>query len=299
LTPDGGTGKIIRTQTIWERRYTAMGAYRRPTQLSDALAALSERPFTVLAGGTDFYPARVGRVIDEDVLDVTAVAELAGIAEAADHWRIGAATCWSDLIDHDLPPLFDGLKLAAREIGGAQIQNSGTLGGNLCNASPAADGVPPLLALEAAVELQGKDGLMLLPLDRFILGPRRTALRQNQLLAAIRVPKPPHPARSHFLKLGARKYLVISIAMVAATLEVEGGRVFAARVAIGACSPIACRLPALEAKLVGQPLTNGLGAIAEAEDLATLRPIDDVRGTAAYRNDAALTLVRRTLEALA
>jgi CO/xanthine dehydrogenase FAD-binding subunit len=276
-----------------------MGAYRRPTQLVEALATLRERPFTVIAGGTDFYPARVGRAIDEDVLDITALAELAGIEERPDHWRIGAATCWSDLIEHDLPPLFDGLKLAAREIGGAQIQNAGTIGGNLCNASPAADGVPALLALDAAVELHGQDGAIMLPLERFILGPRQTALRPDQLVTAIRVPKPQHPARSHFLKLGARKYLVISIAMVAATIEVEHGRVAAARVAVGACSPIARRLPALETKLTGCPLAKGIGAVAAVADLEPIAPIDDVRGTADYRRDAALTLVRRTLEALA
>jgi CO/xanthine dehydrogenase FAD-binding subunit len=276
-----------------------MGAYRRPTQLVEALATLRERPFTVIAGGTDFYPARVGRAIDEDVLDITALNELTGIEERSDHWRIGAATCWSELIEHDLPPLFDGLKLAAREIGGAQIQNAGTVGGNLCNASPAADGVPALLALDAAVELHGQDGATLLPLDRFILGPRQTALRPDQLVTAIWVPKPQHAARSHFLKLGARKYLVISIAMVAATIEVESGRVAAARVAVGACSPVACRLPALEAKLAGCPLAKGIGAVATVADLAPIAPIDDVRGTADYRRDAALTLVRRTLEALA
>jgi CO/xanthine dehydrogenase FAD-binding subunit len=276
-----------------------MGAYRRPTQLVEALATLRERPFTVVAGGTDFYPARVGRAIDEDVLDITALAELAGIIEEPDHWHIGAATCWTDLIEHDLPPLFDGLKLAAREIGGAQIQNAGTVGGNLCNASPAADGVPALLALDATVELHGQDGETVLPLDRFVLGPRQTALRPDQLVTAIRVPKPQHPACSNFLKLGARKYLVISIAMVAASIEVEHGRVAAARIAIGACSPVARRLPALEAKLAGCPLAKGIGAVATATDLAPIAPIDDVRGTADYRRDAALTLVRRALEALA
>jgi CO/xanthine dehydrogenase FAD-binding subunit len=96
----------------------------------------------VLAGGTDFYPARVGRAIDEDILDITAIGELRGIAEDADGWRIGATTTWSELIETRLPPLFDGLKLAAREVGGRQIQNAGTIAGNLCNASPAADGVP-------------------------------------------------------------------------------------------------------------------------------------------------------------
>jgi CO/xanthine dehydrogenase FAD-binding subunit len=276
-----------------------MGAYRRPTALADALAALGERPFTVLAGGTDFYPARVGRAIDEDVLDLTGIDGLKQIEEREADWRIGAGVTWTELVEHELPPLFTGLKLAAREVGGAQIQNAGTLVGNLCNASPAADGVPALMALDAQVELQGRDGLIELPLGRFILGPRQTARRPDQLVTAILVPKTAHVARSTFLKLGARKYLVISIAMVAATLELAERRIIGARVAIGACSPVARRLPALETKLRGLLLTAGIGDVAAPADLAPIAPIDDIRGTAAYRQDAALTLVRRALEALA
>src|ERR1700704_3379693 len=134
-----------------------MGEYLRPDGLSEALAAL-RRPLVVLAGGTDFYPARVGRAIDEDVLDITAIASLRGISAGAEGWRLGATTTWSELLDADLPPLFDGLKQAAREVGGRQIQNAGTLAGNLCNASPAADGVPCLLALDADIEIAGPAG---------------------------------------------------------------------------------------------------------------------------------------------
>src|SRR5882672_6711202 len=149
-----------------------MGAYLRPRRLEEALTALA-RPHVVLAGGTDFYPARVGRAIGEDILDIGAIAALRGITADGSGWRLGATTTWSELLEADLPPLFDGLKQAAREVGGAQIQNAGTLAGNLCNASPAADGVPPLLALDAAVVLAGADGERVLPLDRFILGPRK------------------------------------------------------------------------------------------------------------------------------
>ena len=109
----------------------------------------------MLAGGTDFYPARVGRAIDEDVLDIGGIDVLRGITAGPAGWRLGATTTWSELLEADLPPLFDGLKQAAREVGGRQIQNAGTFAGNLCNASPAADGVPALLALDAEVELAG------------------------------------------------------------------------------------------------------------------------------------------------
>src|SRR5258705_8414425 len=201
-----------------------MPVYLRPHHLEEALAALA-RPHTVLAGGTDFYPARVGRAIDEDVLDIGGIAALRGIMVDDSGWRLGATTPWSEFIEAALPPLFDGLKQAAREIGGRQIQNAGTLAGNLCNASPAADGVPCLLTLDAEVEIAGPAGRRVLPLRQFITGVRRTALAPAELVVAIHVPKPDHEARSAFLKLGTRGYLVISIAMAAAVVEIVDGRV--------------------------------------------------------------------------
>ena len=275
-----------------------MGAYLRPRRLEDALTALAQ-PHVVLAGGTDFYPARVGRAIDEDVLDIGGIAVLRGISADASGWRLGATTTWSELLEADLPPLFDGLKQAAREVGGRQIQNAGTLAGNLCNASPAADGVPCLLALDAEIEVAGPTGRRLLPLRQFITGVRRTALAQAELVVAIHVPKPDREARSAFLKLGTRRYLVISIAMAAATIEIADGRVASARLAVGACSPVAERLPALEAALAGAPLDTRLADRVEPAHLAPLSPIDDVRGSAAYRSDAVVTVLRRLLQDLA
>jgi CO/xanthine dehydrogenase FAD-binding subunit len=275
-----------------------MPSYLRPDTLDDALGALSSGSPVILAGGTDFYPARVGRPLDDDVLDISRIAALRGVAETDDAWRIGALTSWTTLVETGLPPLFDALKAAARDVGGVQIQNRGTIAGNLCNASPAADGVPPLLAMDAAVELASAAGIRTLPLSEFVLGNRRTARRADEMVTAIVVPKPEDGAVSTFLKLGARRYLVISIAMVAAVAErAADGTVARARVAVGSCSETARRLPALEAALAGNPL-SGLGAYAEAVHLAPLSPIDDVRGSAAYRVDAALTLVRRALDAL-
>jgi CO/xanthine dehydrogenase FAD-binding subunit len=262
------------------------------------LTALA-RPHVVLAGGTDFYPARVGRAIDEDVLDIGGIAVLRGISADAAGWRLGATTTWSEILEADLPPLFDGLKQAAREVGGRQIQNAGTLAGNLCNASPAADGVPCLLALDAEIEIAGPAGRRLLPLRQFITGVRRTALTQDELVVAIHVPRPGNEARSAFLKLGTRRYLVISIAMAAATLEIADGRVAAARIAVGACSPVAERLPGLEAALAGAPLDARLAERVEVAHLAPLSPIDDVRGSAAYRSDATVTVLRRLLQGFA
>lgn len=273
--------------------------YLRPTSCDEALRHLAQSNLVVLAGGTDHFPARVGRPAAGAVLDITGIEALRGIATTDGGWRIGATTTWSDVLEASLPPLFDGLKQAAREVGGVQIQNAGTVAGNLCNASPAADGVPPLLALDARVELSSTRGERTLALADYIEAPRRTARRDDELLTAIIVPRPPRAAASRFLKLGARRYLVISIAMVGAVIEHEAGVVRAARVAVGACSPVAQRLPALEAALSGAPFADGLGALARAEHLHALAPIQDVRGDANYRRESALVLVRRCLDELA
>jgi CO/xanthine dehydrogenase FAD-binding subunit len=277
-----------------------MNRYVRPHSLDEALNALASGGLNILAGGTDFYPARVGTAVEEDILDITAIAELRGIRETEQGFRIGALATWSEVVAAALPPCFDCLKRAAREVGGAQIQNAGTVGGNLCNASPAADGVPPLLALGAEVELARSDGRRVVPLGEFITGNRRTRREPAELLAAILVPRWGASARSHFLKLGARKYLVISIAMAAAVVETDaGGAITRCAVAVGSCSSVARRLPGLERDLQGAALDARLPGLVRAEHVATLAPITDVRGTAEYRMDAARVLVRRVLEALA
>lgn len=273
-----------------------MASYLRPTELDDALRALGAGPRVVLAGGTDYFPARVGRPAIDDVLDITAIDALRSIVAHSEGWRIPALCTWSELIAADLPPLFDGMKRAAREIGGVQIQNAGTLCGNLCNASPAADGTPNLLALDAAIELASLRGRRRVAIADFVRGNRQTTRAPDELVTAIHVPRPGGEARSAFLKLGARRYLVISIVMVAGFIEIAAGRVAAARIAVGACAPVPRRLPLLEARLIGRPVDRHLAEQLLPSDLtAALAPIDDVRATASYRFDAAATLVRRLL----
>ena len=276
-----------------------MGTYVRPGDLADALEALRSGAPQIIAGGTDYYPARVGRPLEDDVLDITALDGLRGIAVRGDHYRIGALATWTDLIEAPLPPAFDGLVLAAREIGGVQIQNAGTVCGNICNASPAADGVPILLVLDAAVELSSFSGARSVPVAEFITGNRTTVRRADELVTAITVPKPDSGARGTFMKLGARKYLVISIVMAAALIEPDAdGNVAAARIAVGACSPVAMRLGKLETALLGRPFDGALGDIVQPEHFEMLSPIDDVRADAAYRRGAALIVVRRALSEL-
>jgi len=264
---------------------------------ADVAAALEMRGAggSVLAGGTDLYPQHVGRPLSSPVIDIGALDELRGIEETADAFRIGALTRWADVVAADLPRSFDGLRAAAREVGSVQVQNAGTVGGNLVNASPAADGVPPLLSLDATVELTSATGSRRLPLEDFLTGYRATALRADELVTAVLVPRVVDDARAAFLKLGLRRYLVISVVMVGVVVAVDAdGLVVDARVAVGACSPVAMRLRPLEAQLVGRrPEEVQVAAIAQ--HLEALRPIDDVRATAAYRRRAASVLVHRAL----
>ncbi len=274
-----------------------MDAYCRPRTLEEALAALPGRQ--VIAGGTDVLPARASAAAwlkpdDRPLLDISELPGLGRVEHRPTGWRIGALVTWAELRDAALPPAFTGLREAARQVGGGQVQNRGTLLGNLCNASPAADAVPPLLTLDARVVCASPRGERVLPLAAFLLGPRRTALAADELAVALELPDP--AGRASFQKLGARSHLVISIAMAAARLVVEGGVVREAALAVGACSAVAQRLPVAEAALLGQPPNP---ALLRAEHLAALSPIDDVRATAAYRREAALVLLRRAVEACA
>ena len=280
-----------------------MIAYHRPRSLEEALAIRAGQDVAVIAGGTDIYPARTARAAwgdptHKDVLDITALPDLDRIEEGAEGWRIGCLVTWSALRRARLPPLFDGLKAAAKEVGGAQVQNRGTLAGNLCTASPAGDGIPNLLALDASLELACVQGRRVVRLRDFLTGYRATALRRDELVAAILLPRL-DGARSRFGKLGARRYLVISIAMAAGVVACNAkGRIRTARLALGACSAVAQRLPTLEAALAGVRLRDA-AEVPDAAHLSALAPIDDIRGSAAYRRDAALTLLRDLLRGFA
>lgn len=273
--------------------------YAKPRAIDEALRLLGEDRWRILAGGTDFYPALGNRPLRENVLDINGLDDLRGISETQDHFVIGARTTWTELLRHPLPPAFDALKQAAREVGSVQVQNAGTVAGNLCNASPAADGVPALLILDAEVELSSRDGVRHVSLPDFILGNRRTALRDGELMTAIRIGKGSAAGRSAFVKLGARRYLVISIAMAAARIvSAPDGTITGAAVAVGACSAAAQRLGLLEQALLARTAASAPD-IVEDGHLAPLAPIDDVRGSADYRRQAARAIVKRAVVAAA
>lgn len=268
-----------------------MSAYHRPTTLQEAVAIYGANPeLVVVAGATDVYPALTQRAAwgdprRPDVLDISGIAEIRGIRDRGDHWWIGAATTWQEIADADLPPLFDGLKAAAREIGGVQIQARGTIGGNIVTASPAGDSIPCLLALDADVEV-ASGVLFRVPLEKFVTGYRATALGAGEIVAGLRITK--SGGHGAFAKLGARRYLVISIAMVAGVFDLDDrGIIRSARIAVGACSAIAQRLPALEAALAGR---RPDARLVRPEHFDHLTPLDDVRASADYRRAAALKL---------
>lgn len=274
-----------------------MRDYASPMTIAEALA-LRSAGSQILAGGTDLYPAARNSLIGP-ILDITQLPGLQGISMHDGGLRIGACTTWAVIAVTNLPPALHALQQAAAQIGGRQIQNAGTIGGNLCNASPAADGMPPLLVLDAAVELVSATGTRHLPLEAFLTGPRQTALAGDEILAAIWISAGGLSGKSTFLKLGARAYLVISIAMVAARLVVDQGRVIQAFLAIGSCSGVARRLPEAEAALINQPVESAAAMIRDADVANALAPIDDIRATSAYRAEVASELIRRAIAQVA
>ena len=271
--------------------------YHRPTDLTDAFGILANSGTQILAGGTDVFAAITGRELRGDVLDISAIAQLRGITRTDSGWRIGATTTWSDLAKTPLPPAFTALQQAAREVGSLQIQNSATIAGNLCNASPAADGVPPLLVLDAVIEIGSRAGIRRLPLSEFILGVRKTAIKAGEIVTAIHIPQTGLQGASAFQKLGARKYLVISICMVAARITAIDGVIANAAISVGACSPVACRLTLLEQAMVGCRYDDPAAwqDALKQQVCALLSPIDDIRADAKYRRSAARELINRTI----
>lgn len=271
--------------------------YLTARDLDDATRLREQTGYPVLAGGTDLYPAIENGVAVAGVVDLSQVMALrAPISRDTQGWTIPALTTWTAVLESELPSQFDALKQAAVEVGGRQIQNAGTVGGNLCNASPAADGVTALLALDAEVVLHGRSGARVVPVADFILGNRRTVLGRDEILTAVRVPELPGPSASIFRKLGARRYLVISIVMAAVQIELDSrDRVRTARVAVGACSDRSLRIEPVETALRGLP-TVALSTFAISDHaLALLKPIDDVRSSAEFRRHAAKALLEDTI----
>lgn len=268
-----------------------------PGSLPELWEAWSARPGALLyAGGTDLLVRlRANRLDPPGLICLERLPELRGVEERGDAVRIGAGVPHTALIAHPLVRAhFPVLAGALAELGSPPIRNVGTLGGNLCSASPAGDSLPPLWVLGATVEVESRQGRRAIPVADFVLGPGRTALGPGELVRAILVPKPIGFTRQHFEKVGQRKALAIAVVSLAALLDVApSGRVVRARLAWGSVGPGIVTCPEAEAALVGRPLDLETLEAAAAAARSAVSPIDDLRASAAYRRRVAGSLLYR------
>ncbi len=274
--------------------------YHEPASVAEAvaLAARFGEDGRFLAGGTDLIiQMRRGRAAPRHLLSLHRVPGLEGIA-------VNGAVTLGALVTHravERCPHFHGplraLVEGAQVVGGHQIRNVATVGGNIVNASPAADVVPVLLALDATVTCLGPDGERTLPLAGFLTGPGQTARRPGELLTSIRFDRLPPRSATAFLKAGRRKAMEISVVCVAVrlTLDAAHARCQEARIALGAVAPTTMRARAAERALEGQPLTDEVLRRAGRLAAGECAPIDDVRASARYRRLLVETLVPRAL----
>jgi carbon-monoxide dehydrogenase medium subunit len=269
-----------------------------PRTLPEALTMLAGTDAMPIAGGTNvIVDLRAGKQRPRALVDVARLPGLRGVRRENGHLVIGGGTTISDLL---FDPLIAGhapaLREAAAVFANPLIRNRATVGGNLADASPAADTAPPLLALDAEVELASQGETRRVPLAAFLTGVRTTLRRSDELLIAVRFPTPSGGSVSHFHKVGLRKADAISVlsAAVAVTCD-AAGRCTTARIALGALAPRPLLASAAEALLIGATLTPA--TVAEAARLAgeATLPINDIRGSAGYRREVTEVVVRRLL----
>jgi xanthine dehydrogenase small subunit len=271
--------------------HTSRAPVWNPQTLMEALALRAEHPnATVLAGGTDIMVFVEGGSLQlDEVLNLWSCDELRSIEKTSDGIRIGALNTWTDIrYDERLP---DALRECARTVGAEQIQNRGTVGGNIVNASPAGDSLPLWLALDAVLEVASVRGSRMVPASEFWTGYRTTALDADELLLAVHIGI--HDTdRITYRKVGTRMAQAISKVVLGGRLQVQDGRVTHARLALGSVGPVPLRLPSVEAALIGRPIHSS-AADAVAQDIT---PIDDIRSTADYRRTVATRIVRSWLK---
>ena len=270
----------------------------RPKSLDEALKLLATlEKAKPIAGGTDLIPLmREVEVEVEHLIDLGGIGELRFIEEGDGYIRIGATTTLSDLVDSTLiaskaPALWE----AASSMGSVQIRNRGTIGGNLCNASPAADLGPPLIALGAEAEIRSVDKARWIPVEEVFAGPKVNSLAGDELLTSVRFKVPPRGAGSAFEKIGRRRGVTLALVNAAAYIELEDETCRSARIALGAVAERPLRLREAEGRLMGERLSEEL--IEEVSELCSklVRPIDDVRASAWYRREMSRVLSRKAL----
>jgi CO/xanthine dehydrogenase FAD-binding subunit len=266
-----------------------------PRCLDEALALLPEwKPF---AGGTDLMVLfEAGKLAESRLVNIWPLRELRGIEVAADHVTLGALTTYtevqrSDIMRREFPMLCQ----AAAETGGIAIQNRGTLGGNIVNASPAADSPPALLAYGAEVEVASARGSRWIAYDRFHTGYKKMDLYSEELLTRIRLPRNGGDAVHYYRKVGTRKAQAISKICFAGYAHREGGVLRGVRIALGSVAPTVIRCGRAEAVVEGQAISRDLVDAARRAILEDISPIDDIRSTVEYRSRVTANLVAEFL----
>ncbi len=270
-----------------------------PRSLPDALALLRDEPgaWRPFAGGTDVMVLfESGRLAHKKFFSIRHLSELRGVEETETHVSLGALMTYTEVQRHaTLRREFPMLCQAARETGGVAIQNRGTLGGNIANASPAADSPPALLAYDAQLELVSAAGTRRVAYKDFHTGYKQTIMRPDELIARIILPRPGKHVRQSARKVGTRRAQAISKLCFAGLLELEDGKVSDVRLAFGSVAPIVMRCLRVEALLKGQKLDAAVIKDARAELAHEIAPIDDVRSTAVYRRNVACNVLEEFL----
>jgi len=276
--------------------------YKRPTSVDEAVEMLDASKGMILAGGTDacVYMAE-GICSPETLIDIGQLDALKGIEIATydgeKMLRVGACTSIADVAASEALPRC--LRQGAQAVGSPQIRNLGTIGGNICNASPCGDTLTPLLALDARFVLRSAAGTRTIRSREFFTGPKQTVLQPNEILKFVEIPVPSCEWQSAFRMIGNRKGQAISQVNAAVSVCVVDGRMADVRVAVGSVAPVPLRLEALEESLSDQPIRGiGLEGIRELI-LRGIAPIDDVRSTATYRQEVTVALVFDALSACA
>jgi carbon-monoxide dehydrogenase medium subunit len=277
--------------------------YEAPGSIADAIRIMEADPNArILAGGTDLLVQfRTGLRQPTAFVDIKRIPELVGITIDAKGLRFGAATPAAEICEHpEVARLFPGLVEAVHLIGSTQIQGRGSVGGNLCNASPAADSTCALIVNRAECVIAGPKGERIVPVENFCTGPGRTVLERGEFLVEIRIPRPAPRTADAYLRLIPRSEMDIAVAGAGVSVTVDGNGVCtAARVAIGAVAPTALLVRDAAAALVGTTLDERALEKAAAAASAAATPIDDKRGTVAYRRTIAGVLTKRAAAAAA
>jgi CO/xanthine dehydrogenase FAD-binding subunit len=272
--------------------------YEAPESLEGVVALLAgaKGEARVLAGGTDLLVQMRADMVDPElIVDIKRIRETRAVTEERDGWRIGAAVTGAELKEHTrLKQAWPGVVEAANLIGSTQVQGRATMGGNLCNGSPAADSVPALIAAGAVATLAGPEGRRDLPVEDVMLGPRKLALAKGEIVVSFLLPPRPPRSGDAYLRFIPRTEMDIAVVGAGVSLTLDGGGfITAARVSLGAVAPRVLLVQEAAHAIIGSRLDRAAQERLEAAARAACRPIDDKRGTTEFRIDVAAVLARR------